>query len=112
METAIEKNNEQQAVLINLMSAGYLEPEIFHMEKNQLLIEADELSKEKDRISKSINGDLTHLEEAKKLLLQTDYKSHAIGAMVGYPEPNYFSYVFKRQFGVSPSKYRTEQEEK
>ena len=38
LETAIEKNNEQQAVLINLMSAGYLEPEIFHMEKNQLLI--------------------------------------------------------------------------
>ena len=75
LEAAIEKNNEQQAVLINLMSAGYLEPEIFHMEKNQILIEADELSKEKDRISKSINGDLTHLEEAKKLLRFASKKS-------------------------------------
>ena len=48
--------------------------------------------------------------EAKKLLLQTNYKSLVIGEMVGYPEPNYFSYVFKRQYGVSPSKYRTEYE--
>jgi Bacterial regulatory helix-turn-helix proteins, AraC family len=46
------------------------------------------------------------MEEAKKLLLQTDYKSHAIGAMVGYPEPNYFSYVFKKNCGMSPVKYR------
>ena len=37
------------------------------------------------------------MEEAKKLLLQTDYKSQTIGAMVGYPEPNYFSYVFKKK---------------
>ena len=36
------------------------------------------------------------MEEAKKLLLQTDYKSQVIGNMVGYPEPNYFSYVFKK----------------
>ena len=46
------------------------------------------------------------MDEAKKLLLQTDYKSHAIGAMVGYPEPNYFSYVFKKNCGMSPVKYR------
>ena len=46
------------------------------------------------------------MEEAKKLLLQTDYKSQTIGAMVGYPEPNYFSYVFKKNCGISPVKYR------
>lgn len=46
------------------------------------------------------------MEEAKKLLQQTDYKSHAIGTMVGYPEPNYFSYVFKKNCGMSPVKYR------
>ena len=38
------------------------------MEKNQLSIEADEFAKEKELISKSINGDLTYQEEAKKLL--------------------------------------------
>ena len=46
------------------------------------------------------------MEEAKKLLLQTDYKSQVIGNMVGYPEPNYFSYVFKKNCGMSPVKYR------
>ena len=75
LEAAIEKNMEQQTVLVNLMSAGYLEPEIFHMEKNQLVLEADELAKEKELISKSINGDLTHLEEAKKLLRFASKKS-------------------------------------
>ena len=24
----------------------------------------------------------------------------------GYDEPNYFSYVFKKRFGVSPSQFR------
>mgnify|MGYP003244202465 FL=1 len=50
--------------------------------------------------------------EAKKLLLQTNYKSLVIGEMVGYPEPNYFSYVFKKNCGVSPAKYRKLENEK
>lgn len=46
------------------------------------------------------------MEEAQRLLDTTDEKSYVIAGMVGYDEPNYFSYVFKKQFGVSPSKYR------
>ena len=46
------------------------------------------------------------LEEAIKLLNTTDDKTYIIADKVGYPEANYFSYVFKRKFGVSPSKYR------
>lgn len=46
------------------------------------------------------------LEEAVKLLNTTDDKTYMIAEKVGYPEANYFSYVFKKQFGVSPSKYR------
>ena len=52
------------------------------------------------------------MEQALRLLLETNDKSYTIAKSVGYTDPNYFSYVFKRQFGVSPSKYRTEQEEK
>lgn len=52
------------------------------------------------------------MEHAKKLLLQTNYKSLVIGEMVGYPEPNYFSYVFKKNCGVSPAKYRKLENEK
>ena len=69
LEAAIERNTEQQMVLVNLMKRRIIwSQRSFHLEKNQLSIEADELAKEKELISKSINGDLTHLEEAKKLL--------------------------------------------
>ena len=44
--------------------------------------------------------------EAQRLLDTTDEKSYIIAGMVGYEEPNYFSYVFKKHFGISPSKYR------
>ena len=50
------------------MASGYIEPEIFHAEKNRLTLEADRLAKEKEVLSKSINGDLTHLDEAQKLM--------------------------------------------
>lgn len=68
LEDKIEKNLEQQQVLINLMSAGYLEPEIYHAEKNTLMVEADRLQKAKQILASTINSDLTHLDEAQKLL--------------------------------------------
>lgn len=78
LETQIEKNLEQQNVMVNLMSAGYIEPELYHAERNALLMEADILNKEKDLISKNINGDLTHLEEAQKLLRFVSKKNNVI----------------------------------
>ena len=48
------------------------------------------------------------MDQAARLLIETSEKSYIIGRSVGYTDPNYFSYVFKRRFGVSPSKYRTE----
>ena len=68
LEEQIEKNAEQIMVLTNLMSSEYIEPEIFQAEKNRLTLEADRFTREKQLISKSINGDLTHLDEAQKLL--------------------------------------------
>lgn len=49
------------------------------------------------------------MEKAKNLLLLTNDKNYVIGKKVGYEDPNYFSYVFKKSFGVSPSKYRQNQ---
>ncbi len=46
------------------------------------------------------------MEAAVKLLTETDEKSYVIAGMVGYDEPTYFSYVFKKAYGVSPAKYR------
>lgn len=45
---------------------------------------------------------------AARLLQETNDKSHVIGTLVGYVDANYFSYVFKRKFGLSPQKYRTQ----
>jgi two-component system response regulator YesN len=51
------------------------------------------------------------MEKAVELLTKSDEKTYVIADKVGYSDPNYFSYVFKKQFGVSPSKYRSSQEE-
>ena len=48
------------------------------------------------------------MEKAARMLVETAEKSYMIAKSVGYSDPNYFSYVFKRNYGVSPSKYRTE----
>ena len=48
------------------------------------------------------------MEQALKLILETNEKSYEIAEHVGYADANYFSYVFKRKFGMSPSKYRSE----
>ncbi len=44
------------------------------------------------------------------LLEHTDEKAYIIAGMVGYDDPNYFSYVFKKAYGISPSKYRQKRE--
>lgn len=64
----------------------------------------------KKETGNSFIGYLTdyRMEKAARKLVETDEKSYMIAKSVGYTDPNYFSYVFKRRFGVSPSKYRTE----
>lgn len=46
------------------------------------------------------------MEEAVELLLIQNEKTYIIAEKVGYSDPNYFSYAFKKQFGMSPSKYK------
>ncbi len=46
------------------------------------------------------------LKKAVELLNGTDDKTYLIAQKVGYQEQNYFSYVFKKRYGVSPTKYR------
>ena len=48
------------------------------------------------------------MEQAAKLILESDAKNYVIARKVGYEDANYFSYVFKKAYGMSPSKYRTE----
>ena len=46
------------------------------------------------------------MEAAKELLRSTELKSFEIAGQVGFAEPNYFSFCFKKHIGVSPKEYR------
>lgn len=67
----------------------------------------------KKATGKSYIAYLTELRLAKamELLRTTNEKTYQITSEVGYTEPNYFGYVFKKQFGISPAKYRAQNAE-
>lgn len=46
------------------------------------------------------------INEAKRMLRQTDKRSSEIVFAVGYKDPHYFSFVFKKVSGCTPSEYR------
>lgn len=48
------------------------------------------------------------LEAAKELLRTTELKAFEIAERVGFAEPNYFSYCFKKHIGVSPKEFRSQ----
>ncbi|WP_283674742.1 response regulator transcription factor [Butyricicoccus sp. Marseille-Q5471] len=60
---------------------------------------------------KSFIGYLTdiRIEHAKRLLTSGDHRSYEVSYQCGYENPTYFSTIFKRHVGVSPSEYRVTQ---
>ena len=46
------------------------------------------------------------MEKAKELLICTSMKTSEVGFEVGYRDPHYFSYIFKKSAGMSPKEYR------
>jgi YesN/AraC family two-component response regulator len=46
------------------------------------------------------------LEEAKKLLTLTEMKTYEVAERVGYANAHYFSFLFKKNVGCSPTEYR------
>lgn len=79
---------------------------------NQLFVDSSYLSKQmKKNTGKSFNDYLTHyrIEKAKELLSQTviHYNIQEIGERVGYPNPHYFSRLFKQHTQLTPSQFRT-----
>lgn len=46
------------------------------------------------------------IEKAKELLKDVRYKSYEVASLVGIPDPHYFSKLFKKYSGISPSEYR------
>ena len=52
------------------------------------------------------------MKEARRLIDEEDEKTYIIAMKVGYADPNYFSYVFKKKYGMSPTKYRKTRDSK
>jgi two-component system response regulator YesN len=46
------------------------------------------------------------IEKAKQLLSDSDMKTYAVADAVGYSDPHYFSTLFKKVTGMTPSEYR------
>ncbi len=51
------------------------------------------------------------MEKAKELLMCSSLKTSEIGFEVGYKDPHYFSYIFKKTQGCSPKEYRARRKE-
>lgn len=50
------------------------------------------------------------INKAKELIDTTNYKAYEISYMVGYNTPTYFSTLFKKVIGVSPTEYKNREE--
>ena len=51
------------------------------------------------------------IQQARQLLLFSDLSVGEIGRVCGYPDYNYFSRLFKKMEGVSPSRFRSGKKE-
>ncbi|WP_068617252.1 response regulator [Paenibacillus tuaregi] len=47
------------------------------------------------------------MDAAKELLLHTELKAFEIAEKVGFADPNYFSFCFRKKFGISPKEFRS-----
>lgn len=47
------------------------------------------------------------MDAAQDLLATTDLKAFEIAERVGFADPNYFSFCFRKKFGISPKEYRS-----
>lgn len=52
------------------------------------------------------------MDKSKKMITETNLKNYEIAELVGYSDPHYFSYCFKKFYGMSPNHYRKRQTSK
>ena len=62
----------------------------------------------KDKTGKTLNQFLTEfrMEKARELLCKKEYKVSDIAVKVGYSDSNYFTKIFRKWMGLTPTEYR------
>ena len=68
IESKLEENAEQQHVLVNLMTKGYLDRVVYVKSNNNLLQEADRLQRQKESIKRLLQSGYQYLSEVSALL--------------------------------------------
>jgi DNA invertase Pin-like site-specific DNA recombinase len=68
IDKKLEENAEQQNVLVNLMTKGYLDRVVYKKSNNNLLQEADRLQRQKESINRLLHSGNKHLSEVSALL--------------------------------------------
>ena len=63
----------------------------------------------KEKTGESCVAYITRLkmQHAGNLILSGRYKNYEISEMLGYKNPDYFCGLFKKYYGMTPSKYKT-----
>ena len=84
---------------------------IFGPFKPHVLSGLDKMPAEADLVCPSHGPCLTEtIGKAKELLRLGGMRSSQVAFAVGYNDPHYFSYLFKKTVGMTPSEYRRENE--
>lgn len=68
LDKKLEENMEQQNVLVNRMTKGYLDCPVYKKSNNNLLQEAERLKRQKDSINRLLQNGNQHLSDVSELL--------------------------------------------
>lgn len=107
-----EVNNRSPIIIdsLNYINTNYAQPLTLHQVANHVHVSPSYLSRllhqQTGRTFLEICRSI-RVEKACSLLEETSYRNYEIAAMVGIDDPAYFSQIFKKQIGLSPSEYRS-----
>ena len=68
VERTLNEMQERRRNLTSIMTKGYLDPATFTRESNEIMVETEKLTAERDQLKSEINGELTKTESLRDLI--------------------------------------------